>query len=79
MGRLQRTCVKVLAFGFGGICLMAGTFLIWVYISDAVIGQWGKPDQSLLFWLSILLILAAPLLAAGVSMLVWAWTFNGFR
>jgi hypothetical protein len=50
----------------GGMgCLFAGILLVGEYVWQAVIERWGLPDQSLLFWLSILPLLGIPLIAVG--------------
>jgi hypothetical protein len=55
--------VAVLLFGIGaallGLALIAGYFL------DAVVGRWGKPDQSLLFWYLPILFMGLGSMAIG--------------
>jgi hypothetical protein len=51
----------------GKIYMASGVLLIAVYIWTAIIMPWGNPDQSLLFWLSFLPLIAIRLIYSALN------------
>ena len=55
----------------GGLTVLTGIACVVMYVLEAIVGRFGEPDQSLLFWYLPFLLVGFGGIAVGLGIGIW--------